>query len=67
MKIGNVIDLRSWCKGWLYWRPGNAGVNYTVRWLPRMWWAHLLTPIWHEGRGPYVSIGLWVVALYRGY
>jgi len=30
-------------------------------------WAHLWTPIWHEGRGPYVSIGLGIIAIYRGY
>jgi len=31
------------------------------------WWCHLWTPVWHEGRGPYVTIGLGVVAIYRGY
>ena len=33
----------------------------------RGWWAHWWTPIWHEGRGPYISIGLGIVAIYRGY
>lgn len=33
----------------------------------RGFWIHLWTPIWHNGRGPYVSIGLWFFAVYRGY
>ena len=43
--------------------------------LLRMWsarrslgfWAHWWTPTWHDGRGPYVSIGLGFFAVYRGY
>ena len=31
------------------------------------WWLHYWTPIWHDGRGPYVSIGLGFFAIYRGY
>ena len=31
------------------------------------WWCYLWTPIWHEKRGPYVSIGLGYIAIYRGY
>lgn len=43
------------------------GINYAVGILPRrVWWRHWI-PTWHEGRGSYVSIGLWVIALYRGY
>jgi len=34
---------------------------------PGNWWLHYWTPIWHEGRGPYVSIGLGWFAIYRGY
>jgi len=30
-------------------------------------WAHWWTPIWHEGRGPYITIGLGLIAIYRGY
>lgn len=30
-------------------------------------WADWWTPIWHEGRGPYVTIGLGFLAIYRGY
>jgi len=37
-------------------RPGMCG-----------FWVILWTPIWHEGRGPYVSVGLGLFAVYRGY
>ena len=40
------------------------------RWKVRFtrgWWCHLWTPVWHQGRGPYVTIGLGVLAIYRGY
>lgn len=30
-------------------------------------WCHLWTPTWHCGRGPYVSVGLYWIAIYRGY
>ena len=30
-------------------------------------WIILWTPSWHENRGPYVSIGLLFLKIYRGY
>ena len=30
------------------------------------WWNRW-TPPWHDGRGPYISIGLGLIAIYRGY
>jgi len=30
-------------------------------------WAHWWTPVWHNGRGPYLSVGLGLIAIYRGY
>ena len=38
-----------------------CGLRYWVFYT--IWW----TPSWHEGRGPYVSIGLGPFAIYRGY
>ena len=35
--------------------------------LGRGFWAHWWTPIWHKGRGPYITIGLGLIAIYRGY
>jgi len=40
------------------------------RWAVKLalgFWCQMWTPIWHEGRGPYVTIGLGIVAIYRGY
>ena len=28
--------------------------------------AHAWTPAWHDGRGPYVTVGLGVIGIYRG-
>lgn len=33
---------------------------------PRFWFI-VTTPPYHEGRGPYISIGLGLFAIYRGY
>jgi len=40
--------------------------GWATRWI---WgfWAHWWTPIWHERRGPYISIGCGLFAIYRGY
>lgn len=54
------------------WRPLVSGkVNYAV-WrvdlrLGDRFWLQMWTPIWHEGRGPYVSLGLGWLAIGRGY
>jgi hypothetical protein len=42
-------------------------INYAINLLPRRFWFELWKPTWHEGRGYYISIGLWIVAFYRGY
>jgi hypothetical protein len=34
---------------------------------PWGFWCELWTPMWHDGRGPYFSIGLGPIAIYRGY
>ena len=46
---------------WRYGRPG-WGVSQRGR-----FWVHLWTPSWHAGRGPYISIGLGIIAVGRGY
>lgn len=42
-------------------------VTWGLALWPRAWWWAWWTPVWHEGRGPYLSIGLYVIAVYRGY
>lgn len=75
MKGSYWISLRSFFKGILVMRWPHEKVNYAIEWLKPMGrdhnWIHLWTPIWHEGRGPYISIGLWLrfgtLRFMRGY
>ena len=41
--------------------------NWAIKWLHRRFWLHAWTPVWHEGRGPYISCGVWIIAVYRGF
>lgn len=71
----HMICPRSFFKGILamYW-PHDK-VNYAIDWKQPTGddytWIHLWTPIWHEGRGPYISIGIWfgigTLEIMRGY
>lgn len=62
-----LLDLRSGLRGLRAMRRGHASpARWTMR-RRRGWWLHLWTPSWHEGRGPYLSVGLGLVAVYRGY
>lgn len=54
-------------EGMWRWRIRVGQVNYALVLLPRRFWWHIWTPPWHQGRGPYISIGLWVIAFVRGY
>lgn len=70
-----MLDLLSFVRGILARRPYRGDGHrpgWWVKWWGRRrgryaWWCHLWTPKWHEGRGPYVSIGLGWFAIYRGY
>ncbi len=63
---GTIIDdPEAECEGPM--RIVIRSVNYKLTWLPRGWWWQWWTPNWHKGRGPYISIGLWFFAFYRGY
>ena len=45
-------------------------VNYKLEILQRSrrrFWFNYWTPVWHEGRGPYITLGLGLIAFYRGY
>ncbi len=46
-----------WAVHWLRYNKRLSCSFWTI------WW----TPVWHEGRGPYISIGLGLFAIYRGY
>jgi hypothetical protein len=46
----------------------SAYITHTYfRQMGKRFWFHFWTPKWHEGRGPYLSVGLGIVAIYRGY
>lgn len=64
--MANWVDWKSGIAGFLAMPAKHGHVNYAVR-RNTGWWFHFWTPSYHEGRGPYVSIGLGFFALYRGY
>ncbi len=52
---------------WIF-KLTRARVNYGLRfWAKPVWGWQWWTPVWHEGRGPYVSIGMGWLHFYRGY
>ena len=61
-------DIKSAWRGiWAIKRPYvDPRPGWTIRCV-RGFWATAWTPVWHKGRGPYVSIGLGLFAVYRGY
>ena len=43
-------------------------INYVIRLaLLRDRWFEWWTPGFHQGRGPYISLGFYFFAIYRGY
>lgn len=44
----------------------NDGVKWAIQ-RQRGWHFDFWTPAWHRGRGPYLSLGLGWIAVYRGY
>ena len=42
-------------------------VTYQLRILPKAFWFIIFLPYWHGGRGYYISIGVWLFAIYREY
>jgi hypothetical protein len=70
MKPVNWIDLGSFVRGIRVMTRHHGHVIYAIDRLERPYWGfwlHLWTPIWHEGRGPYISIGLGPIRFTRGY
>lgn len=62
------IDFRSVYKGIFAMKRNHGKVTYFVKYFStHRLWFHAWTPGWHEGRGPYVTIGLWWIIIGRGY
>lgn len=51
--------------GWAFERLGRQ--PYGISGMRRRFWCELWTPAWHQGRGPYISVGFGLFAIYRGY
>lgn len=64
-----------WSAGFKYYRIGwgekkliwGSRIRYGIYLLPRNWWIHVWLPKWCKGRGYYISIGLWLFSIHRGY
>lgn len=68
--VQTEVDIGSVWRGVRAMRRNHGPVNWSIRRQERgglRWWIIAWTPVWHEGRGPYVSIGLGIIAIYRGY
>jgi hypothetical protein len=61
-----MFDIRSAWRGIRAMRFRNKA-KWSIKWMPKSFWCHLWTPVWHEGNGPYVSCGIWIAAIYRGF
>jgi len=65
--LGGGADVFVSFRGLMKWRPHGPPVSYAVKSIERGFWFHFWTPMWHDARGPYVSIGCGRLAFYRGY
>ncbi len=48
-------------------RRDHAPVNWSIDLGRFGFWCDLWTPVWHKGRGPYLSLGLGIIRICRGY
>jgi len=65
-----LVDVKSVWLGIRAMKRESKKAKWTIAWLPsraRRCWLHAWTPVWHDGNGPYVSCGLFVIAIYRGF
>lgn len=62
-----MLNLRSFWRGIRAMKRDRGHVNVSISFGRFGWWLHLWTPVWHDGRGPYISCGLGVIRILRGY
>lgn len=62
-----TVMLRSVVRGLFAMKRNRARVNYVLVFERTGFWADAWTPTWHDGRGPYISIGFFFGAFARGY
>lgn len=61
-----MFDFKSALKGIKVMRIRNHA-KWGIRVMPKHFWLHFWTPVWHGRNGPYLSCGLYIIAVYRGY
>ena len=63
-----MIDVKSVVKGIRAMTKNHAHVNYSLTFGKyKSIWLQAWTPIWHEGRGPYITMGFIFIRFCRGY
>ena len=63
-----MIDLRSAWAGIRTMQPGEWYRHWFIdRPMMHGFWLHIWTPVWHDGRGPYITCGLWFIRFGRRY
>ena len=62
-----MVLLGSTLRGLRAMKRNHAKVTWQVDVGHFGFWVELWTPIWNEGRGPYVSLGLGIIRILRGY
>jgi hypothetical protein len=62
------ISFKSIWRGLREMKRKHGKVNYDLSFGRfKSFWFHAWTPVWHEGRGPYITIGFFFVRFIRGY
>ena len=61
-----MFDFRSVWRGLRVMKLRNKA-TWSVKFMPRRFWLHAWTPMWQDGNGPYLSCGVWLFAVYRGF
>lgn len=64
MWSSGIADVCSHPLSRLVW---GSRIKYGITILPRDIWIHIWLPKWCKGRGYYISIGLWLFSIQRGY
>ncbi len=62
-----MINIQSFLRGIRAMTCNHKPAGWTVLFGRCGFWCDLWTPTWHEGRGPYVTVGLGLVCIMRGY
>ena len=63
-----MFDIKSAIRGIKAMTKDHEKVNIKLTFIkPKKPHFDLWTPVWHNGRGPYITISFFIIAFYRGY